>query len=128
MRRDRTRSLVLAAGTIAIGLAVHRHGQALAPDVRDMLGDALWAAMAFWLVSALAPTARRAWRAIASLAICVVVELSQLWHLPVLDGWRRTTVGQLTLGSGFDPRDFAAYAAGVIAGVLVERIFLRSSR
>jgi hypothetical protein len=26
------------------------------------------------------------------------------------------------LGSGFDPRDFAAYAAGVLAAVILERM------
>jgi hypothetical protein len=41
--------------------------------------------------------------------------------LPVLDALRRTTAGHLALGSGFDRRDFAAYAGGVLAAVLLER-------
>ena len=116
----RTRYIALAVGTIAIGLSVHRRGDALSPLVRDVLGDALWAAMAVWWIAAIAPVSRLPWRAAAALALCFAVEFSQLWHLPVLDAFRRTTLGHLVLGSGFDPRDFVAYAAGVLAAVLVE--------
>jgi hypothetical protein len=55
-----------------------------------------------------------------ALAFCFAVEFSQLVHLPELDALRRTTAGHLALGSGFDRRDLAAYAGGVIVAVLVE--------
>jgi hypothetical protein len=89
--------------------------------VRDVLGDALWAAMVVWWIAAVAPASRLPWRAAVALAFCFAVEFSQLWHFPALDALRRTTAGHLALGSGFDPRDFAAYAAGVLAAVLLER-------
>jgi hypothetical protein len=117
----RTRYVALAVGTIAVGLAVHRRGDALSPVVRDVLGDALWAAMVAWWIAAITPASRLPWRAAVALALCFAVEFSQLWHLPLLDALRRTTAGHLLLGSGFDPRDFAAYAAGVLAAVLLER-------
>jgi hypothetical protein len=44
---------------------------------------------------------------------CFAVEFSQLIHLPMLDALRRTTLGYLVLGSGFDRRDLAGYAGGV---------------
>jgi hypothetical protein len=116
----RVRYVALAVGTIVLGLAVHLHGGGLSPAVRDVLGDALWAAMATWWIGALAPSVRMTWRATVALALCFAVELSQLIHLPALDAIRRTTTGHLMLGSGFDPRDLAAYAAGVLAAVLVE--------
>jgi hypothetical protein len=119
--RARTRYVALAAGTIALGLAVHLRGGALSPAVRDVLGDALWAAMATWWIAAVAPGLRLAWRAAVALAFCFAVEFSQLVHLPALDTLRRTTAGHLALGSGFDRRDFAAYAAGVLAAILLER-------
>jgi hypothetical protein len=56
-----------------------------------------------------------------ALAVCFVVELSQLYHAPALDALRQTTVGHLVLGSDFDPRDLAAYAAGVLAAAMLER-------
>jgi hypothetical protein len=123
--RARVRYVALAVGTIVLGLAVHRGGGALSPSVRDVLGDALWAAMAAWWVSAVAPAMRLAWRAAVALAWCFAVEFSQLVHVPVLDALRQTTVGYLALGSGFDRRDFAAYAGGVLAAVLLERAIAR---
>ena len=119
--RARIRYVALAVGTIVLGLAVHWRGGALSPVVRDVLGDALWAAMAVGGIAAVAPAIRLASRAAVALAICFAVEFSQLIHLPALDALRRTTAGHLALGSGFDPRDFAAYAAGVLAAVLLER-------
>jgi hypothetical protein len=112
--------LALVAVTILLGLAVHWRGGALSPVVRDVLGDALWAAMAAWGIAAVTPAIRLSRRAAVALALCFVVELSQLVHWPALDALRRTTMGRLALGSGFDPRDFAAYAAGVLSAVLLE--------
>lgn len=121
MKNDRARYLALAAVTIALGLLVNRRGQGLPAVVRDVLGDALWAAMIVWWISLLAPAARLRWRGAVALAICFIVECSQLLHLPALDAIRRTTAGQLVLGSGFDARDLAAYAAGVLMAMAVDR-------
>lgn len=102
----------LALGTIALGLWVHR-GAALGPMARDVTGDALWATMIAWWLGAVAPRARLSTRSAVAFCICLAVELSQLIHTPSLDAVRATTFGHLVLGSGFDPRDIAAYAAGV---------------
>ena len=75
--RARTRYFALAVGTIVLGLAVHGRGGALSPVVRDVLGDLLWAAMAAWLIAAVAPALRLAWRAAVALALCFAVEFSQ---------------------------------------------------
>ena len=40
--------IVAAVATIVVGLLVHLGGAALGPVLRDMLGDALWAAMIVW--------------------------------------------------------------------------------
>jgi len=110
-------------------MAVHFHGSSfsLSPDARDILGDALWAAMMFWWVGAAVPAVRPSRRAAVTIAICVAVELSQLIRSPALESLRRTSLGHLVLGSGFDPRDFLAYAAGVFAAMLFERL-LRHGR
>ena len=123
--RVRTRYFALAVGTILLGLAVHLRGGALSPVVRDILGDALWAAMAAWWIAAVAPAIRLSWRAAMALTFCFAIEFSQLVHLPALDTLRRTTAGHLALGSGFDPRDFASYAAGALAALLLERAMER---
>lgn len=116
---------LLAIATIAIGLIVHLHATTLPPALRDMTGDALWAMMITWWISALVPSARSVVRGAVAWTICGVVEVSQLYHAPTIDAVRATLPGRLVLGSGFDPRDLAAYAIGVIAAVLLDRIFIR---
>lgn len=124
----RIRFVVLALATIVVGLAVHLSGDGLPAAVRDVLGDALWAVMICWWIAALVPAAFLAWRAVAALAVCFAVEISQLIHAPALDALRATPAGHLVLGSGYDPRDFAAYAGGVFAAVLVERALSGDNR
>jgi hypothetical protein len=79
-----------------------------------------------WWVGAVAPGAALRARAAAALAVCWAVEASQLVHTPRLDAFRATTPGHLVLGSGFDPRDLAAYAGGVLAAYALERALRRA--
>jgi len=123
----RTRYAALAVGTIVLGLAVYGSGSAIPPVVRDVLGDALWAAMMTWWISAIAPGMPPRWRSLVALAVCFAVEISQLVHFPAIDAIRRTTAGHLVLGSGFEPRDFWAYAVGVLAAVLLDRVLKLST-
>lgn len=113
--------LSLALATIALGLVVHLSATPMNPAVRDILGDALWAMMISWFMGAIAPRVALRMRAVVAFGICAAVEVSQLVHAPALDSVRETTLGHLVLGSGFDPRDFVAYGAGVAAALLVER-------
>lgn len=112
--------LAAAFATMFVGLWVHRGGLALGPAPRDVAGDALWATMITFGISALFPTRSLLSRAAIAYAICAAVEFSQLIHTPSLDALRATTLGGLVLGSGFDFRDLAAYAAGVALGVALE--------
>ena len=116
----RGKYVALALATIVAGLWVHRSAP-LGPVTRDVTGDALWGMMIAWWVGAAAPRARLLTRGAVALGICFVVEFSQLIHGAQLDALRRTTLGHLVLGSGFDPRDLLAYALGVGAAVLIER-------
>ena len=117
----RLRSATLAVTAIFVGLAVHRAGFGLNPVVRDMLGDALWATMIFYLLGVLLPQVRLQTRFAAALAICAGVEASQLYHHPGLDALRATRLGHLGLGNGFDARDLLSYALGAAAAALLER-------
>ena len=120
--------LAAALGTIIIGLIVHFRGTALGPDVRNVVGDALWAAMMAWFAGALAPRARLGIRAAMTFVVCATVEASQLIHAPALDAARSTRIGHLVLGSDFDPRDLLAYGLGVGAASLLEIAFVARSR
>jgi hypothetical protein len=122
MRTVRARYALFALVTIVAGLIVHLHGTGLRPDVRDVAGDALWAVMVFWWVSALLPQASRWQRALLALGACWFVELTQLISLPWLNAIRATRAGHLVLGSGFDRRDFAAYGVGILAAFAAETL------
>jgi hypothetical protein len=126
--RARAPYVALALGTIALGLGVHLGGAPLGRAVRDALGDALWAALVGWWMAAAARDAPLRTRAAVALGLSFAVELSQLYHTPGLDALRATRAGHLVLGSGFDPRDLAAYTAGVAATVLLERAVRRRRR
>ena len=117
----RLRYLVLAIGTIAVGLTVHLGASVLPPAIRDVVGDALWAMMIVWWLGVAAPRLSLRMRGLAALAVCVGVEFSQRYHAPWLDALRRTLPGQLVLGSGYDPRDLLAYAAGVVVATALGR-------
>jgi hypothetical protein len=115
----RARFVALALSTLAIGLLLHGRA-ALGPVARDVVGDALWAAMIAWWVGAVAPGARLLVRTAAAYIVCAAVELSQLYHAPAFDAARATPLGHLVLGSGFDERDLGAYALGVLGAALLE--------
>jgi hypothetical protein len=56
LRRARASFVALALGTIAVGLGVYLRGNILGAVLRDVLGDALWAAMITWWIAAIIPT------------------------------------------------------------------------
>jgi hypothetical protein len=103
-------------------LLVHLAASFLPPAVRDILGDALWAAMIVWWMGVAVPRLPLRTRGLLALAVCTAVELSQRYHTPLLDALRRTLPGHLVLGSGYDPRDLLAYAAGVVVAVVLARV------
>ena len=113
--------VALALVTIAAGLAVHFRGHAFGDAAQDIIGDALWAMMMVWCVGVLIPQSAMLLRGAIALAISFGVEFSQLIHTPALDSLRTSTVGHLVLGSGFDGRDLASYACGVVVAMLIER-------
>ncbi|HSL71241.1 MAG TPA: DUF2809 domain-containing protein [Longimicrobiales bacterium] len=126
--RVRLPYLALVAAALAVGLAVHFHGHSLPPATRDILGDAVWAVMITGWVAVVTPAMRLPARAAIALAICFLVELSQLYYAPGIEAVRVMTVGHLVLGSDFDPRDLAAYTAGVLTAMLIERAIRSAAR
>lgn len=115
----------LAIITVVLGLTTHLHGFGLQAAARDILGDALWAAMIYWLIALIAPHVSVVARASVAVAVCVAVELSQLMQHPALMAVRSSTLGHLVIGSDFDARDLLAYGAGIAGAVVLERAILR---
>lgn len=115
----------LGVATVVVGLVVRFHGEGMASGARDVIGDALWATMIACWISMIAPSLRPSTRYVAALLVCFAVETSQLWRTPALDYARSTRIGPLVLGSGFDPRDFVAYAIGIAGFIGFDRRLLR---
>ncbi len=110
---------------MALGLASRRFGAALPRFVAEYAGDALWAAMVFWLAAAIFPRARTAALAAGALAFAFAIEASQLYRAPWLDAIRASRAGALVLGQGFLASDLACYAAGVGLAALVDVLIVR---
>jgi hypothetical protein len=105
---------------VAAGLGSRVFGRALPSFVAAYAGDTLYATMIFVGFGLLAPGWSTARRALAALAVCVAIEVSQLHHAPWIDAIRATTPGALVLGYGFLWSDLACYVAGVGLGAAVD--------
>jgi len=92
--------------------------------VRPFVGDSLAVMLVY---CGLRATFRmRACAAVlAALAIASAIEVGQLFGLLDLLGLRASPVARVVLGTGFDPLDFLAYAAGAICAVTVEHVLSR---
>ncbi len=76
--------------------------------------------MVYLLVSTLLAGRPLRLRAVISLALAFLVEVSQLYHAPWIDSIRQTTLGGLVLGFGFLWTDLVCYSVGVMIGGIAE--------
>ena len=110
----------MLATTVALGLASRRYAAALPSFIATYAGDALWAAMVFWIAALLFPRGRTRTLATSALGVSFAVELSQLNHAPWINEIRATRLGALALGHGFLWSDLICYAAGVAIAALID--------
>lgn len=104
---------------MALGMASRRFGNSLSPFLSEYAGDTLWALLVFLGISALRPDARLLVRGVIALGIAFLVEISQFYHAPWIDGIRATKFGGLVLGFGFLWTDLVCYTVGVSFGALL---------
>jgi Protein of unknown function (DUF2809) len=128
---QRSRTIIrawLCLAIIAAGLALRGFGldAGLPVAIVKYGGSALWATMVFFLTSILAGLAGLRlpqWRiALISAAIAIAVELFRLVRAPWLDAFRLTLAGALLLGRIFSPWNMLAYGAGIVLGLLLDRV------
>ena len=119
-RRSRTTLVVLAAATIALGLATRRFPNAFPAFIAQYGGDALWAMLVYWLLAVIWPRSAPTRLALWAFAISLLDELSQLidWHW--LQSLRGTQLGALVLGQGFLWSDLVCYAVGVSLAFVID--------
>ena len=118
--RPRAVYALLVVSTVVLGLGSRRYGAALPDVLAAYAGDALWAAMVFWLAAIVRPRARTLHVAAAALAISFAVESTQLYRAPWIDAVRSNRLGALALGQGFLWTDLACYMVGVCVAALLD--------
>lgn len=116
--RPLVHSLGLMAVTIAAGLAIRFAALGLPPFVVKYGGSMLWAAMVYWIVSALLPRWRFPAVAMLAGALATAVEFLKLCHAPALDAFRLTLPGILLLGRIFSVWDIVAYWLAICIAAL----------
>lgn len=95
--------------------------------VRPYLGDALAVALVYCAFSATLDL-RPLPAAALAFAVAVVIEFGQYAQILRTVGLDGNVIARTVLGSGFDPHDFLAYAAGAIAVLAIEATRARAHR
>lgn len=125
LARSRLAFLLLAMGTIALGLATRRFRRSLPASVGLYAGDVLWATMVYLLFAAIWPRALIRRLAVSATVFALAIEVGQLYHAPWIDAVRDTRLGGLVLGFGFLWSDFVCYAVGIALAVVLDRAIIR---
>jgi hypothetical protein len=118
--RSRPKYLALAFGTMMFGLASRSNEFVLPEFIVSYAGDTLWALLVFWLVRVLKPSLPVLQSAFIATGFAYIIELSQFYHFPWIDGIRSTTLGGLVLGFGFSLSDLACYSVGIVIGYVLD--------
>jgi hypothetical protein len=116
--RRRLWLLIAAVVVIATGLAVHFLAEGPASA---LVGDALYAVMAYLIVAIVVPRADPLVVALIAFAGCAAVEFFQLTPVPraLAEAFPPSS---LVLGTGFAVTDLVAYAVGVAVGALADLV------
>jgi len=104
---------------IPIGLGVR--SIELPTWIHFWLGDALYATMMYFIVSALVPQWKISRRFTLSLLLCFGIEFSQLYQADWIKAIRNTRLGAVTLGRGFMWSDLLAYFGGALFGAAIDK-------
>ncbi|MDT8718940.1 DUF2809 domain-containing protein [Clostridium sp. 19966] len=116
--------LFLTILVVLLGLSSRKLADHLPNVVNTYLGDTSWALMIFLGFAFLFKMKGTKFIAAISLAFSYAVEISQLYHAPWIDSIRRTTLGGLILGYGFQWNDLLSYTIGVVIGVIIDLLIL----
>jgi hypothetical protein len=125
--QTRLTNLLLVGITIPAGLWTRRL-KLHYPTLGDMLGDALYATMVFFLAGVIFPRWTMAKRALVALIFAFCIEFTQLYHRPWIDQIRSTSLGATVLGYTFAWQDLICYALGVVLGVIAATLLAKTAK
>lgn len=118
--RNRLLYLFMIFIVLGLGLASRRYPQFLPNFIATYAGDTLWALLVFLLIGFIWPSLSIFKSALIALSFSLMIELSQLYHVPWLDELRRQTWIALVIGRGFLWSDLVCYMVGIGLGVIGE--------
>ncbi len=123
--RRRFQYALLAALTIALGLASRCFSHFLPGWMAKNAGDVLYAVMVYWLLGVFLPRLSPLRRALGTLLFCLGIELLKFVQAPWLVAARHSTAGRLVFGVGFHASNLVCYALGTAMAWGAEWAFAR---
>jgi hypothetical protein len=123
MKTSRNRIHYLFFIILAIGFGLFSRSRFIPDLIYPYLGDLLYCLMFYFIIGFLFPKIKSVNVLLYCVAICFVIEVSQLIKVDWLNEIRNTTLGKLTLGSGFLWSDLVSYTLGGLVGFVLEKYF-----
>ncbi|CAH2213113.1 ribosomal maturation YjgA family protein [Tepidibacter aestuarii] len=122
-KRNRYIYFIFIIIVIIMGL-VSRKLSNMPEFIKSYLPDTLWGLMVFFVMGFIFNKSSILKVAIYSLVFSYCIEISQLYHSPLIDSIRTTTLGGLVLGFGFLWSDLVCYSAGILTGYTIEKYYI----
>ena len=123
VKRNRTIYFILTVLVILTGLASRKFSEHLPSYIAEYSGDILWALMIFFLTGFIFSTYTSIRIAIIALIFSFAIEFSQLYQSDWINIIRQTRIGGLILGFGFLWSDLICYTAGILIGLIIEKVY-----
>lgn len=120
MRYKRWIYLTITFVIILAGLASRKYSDILPEFIAEFAGDTLWAAMVYFGIRFLFPSASILKATTFSLLFSYSIEISQLYQADWANAIRNTTIGALIFGHGFLWSDMICYTVGILASAAVD--------
>lgn len=118
--RNRWAYFVLFFTMIALGLLSRKFAEILPSWSTLYLGDALWAAMVYFMFAFTFPNAKARMLALAALVFSFCIEFSQLYQADWINTLRTNRFVALVLGRGFLWSDLFAYSIGILCSFTLD--------
>ncbi len=126
MKTSRNRIHYLFFIILTIGVGLFSRSRFIPDLIYPYLGDLLYCLMYYFIMGFLFPKMKSVNVLLYCIAICFVIEISQLIKVDWLNEIRSTTLGKLTLGSGFLWSDLVSYSLGGLLGFGFENYILKN--
>lgn len=125
INRSRRTYLIAFAAVFLLGLPTRLVPQLVPAFCVNYAGDAVWAMAIFIGLGLLFPRATTRRLFFTALLITYAIEFSELYQADWINQLRSIKVIGLILGYTFLPTDLVAYAVGISAGAVLDRLMLR---